>query len=659
MCGLAGFVDYSPGGHDRALSILRLMTESVAHRGPDADGYWIDDEARVALGHRRLSIIDLTETGAQPMTSRSGRYTIIYNGEIYGFLELRRELERKGVVFVGHSDTEVLLAAVDEYGFENTLERCNGMFAFALYDRQTRQILFARDRLGKKPMYIGLAGRSVLFGSELKVLRAHHDFSAPEIDRGAVSLYLRHNYIPAPYSIYSNVMKLPAGTWLAISVDTAPPSIDAVRDAVRAYWSPYEAIGTARAERIESESESLDRLENVLLTAVREHIVSDVPVGVFLSGGIDSSLIVALMQEVSATRVKTFTMGFDEQEHNEAEVAAQVAAHLNTDHTELTATSQMALGLIDRLPVIYDEPFADPSQVPTILISSLARENVTVALSGDGGDESFGGYSRYHQMITIDTLARRVPGLAFRAAERLPTAMLDMALKLGRNSFPRSLRDDVSGDRIKKLAEILKHEESDRRYLEFVTGWNSPEKIVIDGYEPMTAIAQGPVPDALGPIERMMYRDTIGYLPDDVLVKVDRASMAFGLETRSPLLDYRVVEEAWRAPRSLIMDDTTGKVALRRLLARRVPEQLLDRPKQGFGVPINDWLRGPLREWAGDMLSSRRLEHDGLFRPQSIEKRWREHTSGDRQWGPHLWTILMFNAWHDHWSGPVQRSSVT
>ena len=649
MCGIAGLINY--GGSDRNSigATLRRMTDAIAHRGPDGDGFWIDDQATVGLGHRRLAIIDLSETGAQPMASASGRYTITFNGEIYGFLQLREELQSRGIRFRGTSDTEVLLAAVETFGFEAAIRRLNGMFAFVLHDKVARKAIFVRDRLGKKPLYVGVAKGALAFGSELKSLRAHPAFARPEIDFEALTLFLRHHYIPAPYTIYSNVTKLPPGSWVAISVDSPPPSVAAIRASTQAYWRARDVAEDAQARRLSDEDEAIQNLDEALKAAVRDRLVSDVPVGAFLSGGIDSSLVAALMQECSSKPIKTYTVRFNEEKFNEADIALDVARRLKTDHSEIDATPAMALQQVDRLPEVYDEPFADPSQVPTLLVSTLARRNVTVALSGDGGDELFGGYSRYAQMMTFSAMAPKVPQIALRAVEAAPTWFLDVAFKLGRNLAPASLRAELSGDRAKKLASLLAADEFDCMYRKFLSTWDRPGELVIGGEEPESFWKNAGVPEDFSALERMMFYDTVTYLPDDVLAKVDRASMSVGLEMRAPLLDYRVVEAAWRAPRTLCLAGGIGKMALRRMLARRLPEDLIYRPKHGFSVPINDWLRGPLRGWAADLLSPARLRRDGFFRPAAIEKGWREHQSGERQWGAQMWTILMFNAWLDRW----------
>ena len=651
MCGISGFIDFEPRGRDWAGTVLTRMTDAIRHRGPDAAGYWYDPEARICLGHRRLSIIDLSPAGAQPMTSASGRYTIIFNGEIYGFRRLRVELEARGAIFRGHSDTEVLLVAVEAYGFEGTLARITGMFAFALYDNVARCVFLARDRLGKKPLYIGVSRDTIAFASELKSLRAHPAFAAPELNFGAVTLFARYNYVPAPYSIYSNIFKLSPGSWIAVPIDDRPGPVEVVMKKVTAYWSAYDIAQGGAAERFANEAEALDHLDQALKTAVQDRMVSDVPIGAFLSGGIDSSLVTALMREISGSDVKTYTIRFTEKEFNEADAAAAIAYHLQTSHTEITASPKMALDLIGRLPEVYDEPFADPSQIPTLLVSMLAREKVTVALSGDGGDELFGGYARYVRMQSFDQLSKKLPTFAIRAIEAMPIRLLDTVLKLSRRLVPHSLRGEISADRVKKLMEILRHRDFNQRYREFVSQWKAPADIVLGGYEPSTAMSPPRVPLEFGHVEHMMFLDTITYLPDDILAKVDRASMSVGLEMRAPLLDHRIVEIAWRLPRSLCLANGIGKIALRRLLARRVPEALFDRPKQGFGVPVNEWLRGPLRSWATDLLSPARLRRDGIFEAATIETHLKEHLSGDRNWGPHLWTILMFNTWSDRWRG--------
>lgn len=649
MCGIAGFINYTGDHRQASNATLELMGSALAHRGPDASGIWLAENGRVGLCHRRLSIIDLSPAGAQPMHSASGRYSIVYNGEIYGFLGLRAELEARGLKFRGQSDTEVLLEAVEAYGLEQALQCCNGMFAFALYDQLERKVIFARDRIGKKPLYIGLSDKAIAFGSELKSLRRHPSFLSPAIDRDAVALYLRYNYVPTPYSIYKNILKLPHGSWVEIAVDKPPVSLAAILASTKRYWDAFAVAERGYAHSIDCEEEALDLLDSALKTAVSERLVSDVPVGALLSSGVDSSLVSAVMQEVSTSPIKTYTIRFMEERYNEADAALQIARHLNTDHTEITAEPAVALDLIADLPDVYDEPFADPSQIPTLLVSKLARRTVTVALSGDGGDEFFGGYKRYQRMVTFERLAKMAPSFALKTAKFAPEWLLDVAAPFGRHALPLALRDEATGSRVKRLAELLQISDTDDRYLNFVSQWPNSTDVVIGGHEPPTAMSSKRIPAGLNQADRMMYRDMVSYLPDDILVKLDRASMAVGLEMRAPLLDYRFIELAWRAPRALCFSEGQGKLALRKLLARRLPDHLMTQSKRGFGIPINDWLRGPLREWAGDMLSSSRLRRDGIFRAELIETRWKEHLLHKRDWGAHLWTILMFNAWLDRW----------
>ena len=650
MCGIAGLINYTHRPREHSIANLREMANSLAHRGPDADGIWLDDDGRVGLCHRRLSIIDLSSTGAQPMQSASGRYCIVYNGEIYGFLGLRAELAASGSRFKGHSDTEVLLEAIEAYGLERALERCNGMFAFALYDKATRQVIFARDRIGKKPLYIGIAQDAVVFGSELKSLRKHPSFASPEIDRDALTLYVRHSYVPTPYSIYRNVLKLPPGTWVALSLDGQPASADALLQSVTSYWDAFDAVEQGCARRINCADEGLRLLDEMLHRAVSERIVSDVPVGVLLSGGIDSSLVTAIMQECSPSPVKSYSIRFMEKQYNEADIAAEIARHLRTDHTELTADASVAMDMVSSLPEVYDEPFAEFRKSHLCSSPNWPEEPLPSLCPETAGDEFFGGYKRYQQMLIFDRLARRTPNFALQAAKITPVWLLELMLWISRRALPPTIREEATGSRVKRLAELLQIPDQDGRYLNFLSQWSHPSEIVLGGCERPTGMSCKHVPAALGTVDRMMYRDMISYLPDDILVKMDRASMAFSLELRAPLLDYHFIELAWRMPRALCFAEGQGKPALRKLLSSRLPEKFINLPKRGFGVPINAWLRGPLRSWADDMLSPARLHRDGIFAPRPIEARWKEHLSGSRDWGPQLWTILMFNAWHDRWA---------
>lgn len=644
MCGIAGFVDFSGNAQADPSRLLNEMRDALVHRGPDAGGSIIEAEGRVGLGHRRLSIIDLSETGSQPMASASGRYVIVFNGEIYNFQTMRAELAALGVRFHGTSDTEVLLEALDRFGLSATLGRANGMFAFALFDRAKRQIAFARDRLGKKPLYIGLSEGSLAFGSELKALRRHPHFAKPEIDRQAAAHFARLGYIPAPWSIYQNVAKLPPASYVVLSVDGQPPELNAIEAGTRSYWSMYSVAENGRAERFENETEALDALEQRLGTAIEQRLISDVPVGAFLSGGVDSSLVCAMMQDRMTGRAKTYTVGFAEGEFDETADAAELAAHVGTQHTELPIDPGAALDCVAEMQHIFDEPFADPSQIPSLLISRLIRSEVTVAISGDGGDEFFGGYKRYPRMLSMERLAQRLPGGLRRAAGAMPFWLLDAGVGAGRKFLREGPASEISSDRADKVLGVISKSDFRHRYEHFSSQW-VPQK----GSSP-SPFTSADVPPGLNELEQMMFLDAVCYLPDDVLAKVDRTSMAASLEVRSPLLDYELITTAWQMPDSLRMSkDGTGKVALRRLLARYVPQRMIDRPKRGFGVPLNDWLRGPLRDLAEDHLSSARQEALGFFDSRDVGRRWTEHLSGRRNWGFHLWSCITFSMWHRHW----------
>jgi asparagine synthase (glutamine-hydrolysing) len=622
------------------------MTASLAHRGPDGDGHWLDPSGIVALGHRRLAIVDLSEGGRQPMVSHGGRFVVTYNGEIYNFLELRRELEAAGCRFTSHSDTEVMLAAFERWGVRASLSRFNGMFALAVWDAQERLLTLARDRLGKKPLYYGRFGRTLLFGSELKALLAVPGFN-PTVDRRALTQYMRHNYVPAPASIYREVRKLPAGS--TAELDCAG---DQLREpVVTSYWDSGRVLLDSRGSRAGiSEADALAEFERLMLDAVRIRMIADVPLGAFLSGGLDSSLVVALMQRLSDSPVQTFTIGFHEDGYDEARHAKAVAGHLGTDHVEVYLSGRDALDVIPRLPVIYDEPFADSSQIPTWLVSAVARRQVTVALSGDGGDEGFLGYNRY---VWARDLWRRVyalpPGLrrlAARSALGLTAGTWDAIGRPLQWIVPALRGQGAIGDRVHKLAGLLAIEDPRALYLRLISHWQDPAAVVLGGHESETVVARSlPGRDIDEFVEEMARLDVATYLPDDILVKVDRASMSVSLETRAPLLDYRVIEFAASLPYDLRMRGRTGKWLLRRLLYKHVPRAMVDRPKTGFGIPLDKWLRGPLRSWAEDLLSESRLRGDGYFAPEPIRAMWTEHASGARQWQYPLWDVLMFQAW--------------
>lgn len=650
MCGLAGFVggDWS-SGQERVQAVLRRMAGRITHRGPDATGLWVDGEPRVALGHNRLAILDLSAAGHQPMLSPGGRYVIVYNGEVYNHNELRHRLIRESVPinWRGHSDTETLLAAIEAWGIRTALERTVGMFAFALWDRQTRQLTLARDRLGEKPLYYGWQGegseRVFLFGSELKALAAHPAFRR-DIDRQALTLYMRHSYVPAPHSIYTGIAKLLPGAFLTLSPGSKEASVER-------YWSGGEvAKEGARAQRQGSAEDYVDRLEGLLADAVRQQMISDVPLGAFLSGGVDSSTIAALMQAQSGLPVRTFSIGFHEEAYNEAEHAKAVARHLGTDHTELYVTADEAMSVVPHLPAIYDEPFADSSQIPTFLVSRLARRHVTVSLSGDAGDELFAGYNRYKMTAAHWRRLARIPrplraGFARGMASLSPGSWDRIASALA-PVLPASSRMRLPGEKIIKAAGVLPSRTAGELYETLVSIWTDPAAVLVGGGEPAAGGAASDVDlSGLSDIERMMALDMLTYLPDDILAKVDRAAMSVSLETRVPFLDHRVVEHAWAMPLDMKLRDGETKWALRQVLYRHVPRALIERPKMGFGVPIDDWLRGPLKAWAEDLLDEDRLRREGYFDPQPIRHAWAEHQSGRANRQHQLWAVLMFQAW--------------
>lgn len=645
MCGITGFWQ-TPGDNGVVLTVLaQRMSDQLAHRGPDDSGEWSDPDAGVALGFRRLAIVDLSPLGHQPMRSASSRYEIIFNGEVYNFAALREELTGLGHGFRGGSDTEVILAAVEEWGLADAVTRFVGMFAIALWDRERRELHLVRDRLGIKPLYYGWQGGAFLFGSELKALAAHPAFSG-EIDRDALTLYMRFAYVPEPFSIYRNIYKLPPGTVLTLRRHddrSARP---------RPFWSALEAAERGQdAPFSGSDAEAVARLDTLLREAVALRMVADVPLGAFLSGGIDSSTVVALMQAQSDRPVKTFTIGFAASGFNEADHAAVVAAHLGTDHTELTVTPQVAQAVIPRLPTIYDEPFADSSQIPTFLVSELARQRVTVSLSGDGGDELFGGYNRYQWGAGIWKRIGWAPAparsLSARAVKTVSPETWDATYARVESLLPARLRQRTPGYKVHKLADALGATSPANLYLALVSQWRQPEAIVVGGREPRSLLLDAAAwPDLPGFVERMMYLDLVTYLPGDILTKVDRASMAVSLEARVPLLDHRVVEFAATLPLSLKVRDGRGKWILRQVLNQYVPASMMERPKMGFGVPIDSWLRGPLREWAEDLLDPRQMRSDGYLNPEPIQQKWREHLDGARNWQDPLWCALQFQAWH-------------
>ena len=645
MCGIAGFVDGSAGRSSDLDVVAGKMTGSLRHRGPDDAGIWSDAEAGVALGHRRLSVVDLSAAGHQPMLSRDGRYAITYNGEVYGYAALRAELEARGVSFTGHCDTEVLVEAIATYGLEATVPRLIGMFAFAVWDRKERTLKLVRDRLGIKPLYWGQFGSLFFFGSELKALRAHPGWT-PKIDRGAVAQFLRHSEIPAPRTIYEGVSKLAPGTILTLPWHGKP--------SIAAYWSAREIARKGVANRIEgSDKELTDRLETLLADAVRLRMIADVPLGALLSGGVDSSTVVALMKAVNAGPVKTFTVGFDLPGYDESAHAETIARHLGTEHHTLTVTPQQALDVMPRLPEWYDEPFADSSQIPTYLISAMTRQHVTVALSGDGGDELFAGYSRYQAADRYAGGVHRWPRPLRKAFGAAITALSPQRWDNLAPYLPARLRVPQFGDKLYKLANLMRANGADDSYRSIITHWQ-PAELMPDTAEPDAIWADRSVNDDFPDlVERMQFFDLAGYLPDDILTKLDRASMAVALEARVPLLDHRVVEFAWSLPRRAKLREGTSKWLLRQVLYRYVPPALIERPKMGFAIPLAEWLRGPLRGWAEDLLDERRLRETGLVNTRRVRALWQEHLGGRGNYQHLLWDILMLEAWRARWDKAV------
>lgn len=646
MCGFAGFF----GGNRRqqqSSNLLLEMGKVISHRGPDDEGIFYDANVGLGFVHRRLSITDLSAAGHQPMTSYDDRYVIVFNGEIYNHDHLRNELNGciDSIGWRGHSDTETLLACFVSWGIEETVKKCIGMFAFAVWDKHFHELTLVRDRAGEKPLYYGWQGQGdsavFLFGSELKALRVHPRFDGT-VDRGALTLYLRHNYIPAPYSIYKNIKKLTPGCSIKISLDKPVPK-------ETSYWSMADSVlnglknpytGTAK--------EAIDDLEHNLTSAISMQMIADVPLGAFLSGGVDSSLIVALMQNQSSRPVKTFTIGFEEESHNEATYAKAVAQHIGTDHTELYINPQDAMDVVPLLPTLYDEPFSDPSQIPTYLLSKLTRQQVTVSLSGDAGDELFGGYSRYaftnnmYKKIALAPLPlRRI--LSKLIYQIPPSQWNDFCSRLPGFSATKS---NNIGVKLYKGAQVLQFQRLEQLYLYFMSHWHNPDDVVINGIIPENNFLTLPGDlESLGSIERMMYYDTVSYLPDDILVKVDRAAMGASLETRVPLLDHRIIEFAWQLPLSFKVNNGVNKWILRQVLNRHVPAELIDRPKKGFGVPIDQWLRGGMRDWAEYLLNEKTMSEQGYFNPKFIREKWDSHLAGDRDWQNPLWDVLMFQAW--------------
>ncbi len=626
MCGLTGFWKVPGDAEEAMISMGAAMSRSLLHRGPDDDGLWVDPAAGIALASRRLAILDLSPAGHMPMVSHCGRYVIAYNGEIYNFQDIRRELEGRGRKFVSNSDTEVLLDACAEWGVRDTLRRCNGMFAFALWDRKERKLTLARDRMGVKPLFYGWTGNALLFGSELKALRAYSGFAA-RLDRSSLALYLRLGYIPAPHCIYENVRKLLPGHYVTMS---SPQD----RASSTPYWSARDVVeGQLDGRPAPDIHEAADELEVLLRDSVRLRMLADVPVGAFLSGGIDSSLVVSMMQAQTTSTVKTFTIGFEEATHNEASYAKRVSQHLGTDHTELFVSSEAALQTIPLMSAIYDEPFADPSEIPTFLVSKLARESVTVSLSGDGGDELFGGYEEYI-----------LGAKRWKLLQAVPTPVRSM-VEMGVRGM-----ELLGNRRFRNVQDLLQVKTPEGMHRYHVSQWMRPAELVPQSSEHLTPFTDASLwADKMNDTERMMYLDLVTYLPEDILTKLDRASMAVSLEAREPLLDYRIIEYAWQLPLEYKINQGKGKRLLRLILNRYVPTELFERPKMGFGFPLRQWLRGPLRTWVEDLLDPAEMRRKGIFDPVPVRQAWQDHLNGTKNRAHELWGILMFQAWQQEW----------
>jgi len=655
MCGITGI--FGNLRKEEFDSSIHEMSATLNHRGPDDAGTWINEENGVAFGHQRLSIIDLSSAGHQPMVSHCGRFTTVFNGEIYNHLQLRDKLNTSAnkQSWKGHSDTETLVTAFSQWGIEKTLQQLVGMFAIAVWDFKEKRLFLIRDRFGEKPLYYGWSNGVFLFGSELKALQKYKRFSN-QIDRGALSLYMKYMYVPTPYSIFRDIYKLEPGCILQIDKGTKPPTLPLFapfRDQginIAQWYSISNMAQAGQKNLITDQNDAVDLIEKTLLESVRSQLISDVPLGAFLSGGIDSSVITALMQKVCKDPVKTFTIGFEESSFNEAIYAKEVSRHLGTEHHELYVTSSDAFKVIPHLPTLYDEPFADSSQIPTYLVSKLARESVTVSLSGDAGDELFGGYNRYLWGSRVWNKVRWMPLIV---RQTLGVAINKISVNtwdsIG-NSLPNSSRVSLMGDKAHRMAHRLKNVKSlDDVYHSIVTeGYKEDGLVVNDKAALITKLDNNDIVSGIVDSEhRMMLLDSLTYLPDDILTKVDRAAMGVSLETRIPFLDYRVAELAWRLPLDTKINNGETKWPIRQVLYKYVPKVLIERPKAGFAIPVGQWIRGPLREWAADLLNEERIRREGYFNPELVQQLWQQHLSGKYDWTPRLWAILMFQAWLD------------
>jgi len=652
MCGVTGcFVGSDTTNKEVIFSWVKQAAEALEHRGPDDSGVWTDHRLGLGLGHRRLSIIDISPRGHQPMISKDERFVITYNGEVYNFPEMRKDLLANSVSFTGGSDTEVVLEGIVKWGLLATLQRADGMFALALWDRKQNHLYLARDRFGQKPLYYGWANNTFIFGSTLNALRQFPDFSA-DIDQNSLSLLLRHSNIPAPYTIYQNCWKLLPGTILTVTPESVrqhniPPP--------KEYWSIEKSAASVnrRSSKLCKE-EALENLKDTLQHSIKNCMLSDVPLGAFLSGGIDSSIVAAIMQEQSNHQVQTFSIGFSESAYDEAHYAKRVAEHLGTDHTELYITAREAQEVIPDLPIIYDEPFADSSQIPTYLVSKLAREQVTVCLSGDGGDELFGGYNRYtwsrNLQLIINTVPFPIRSVIARFFRAVPPQYWDILFaNIAKLSLSKG-HITLAGDKLHKLSEIIEAPNKQEMYLRLISQWKNPGAVLRGTHEYQTRVSDWNNWPAMEQFtDQIMLLDTLFYLPNDILVKLDRASMSVGLEARVPLLSHTVFEFAWSLPKRLKINDNVGKWILRELLKHYVPQALVERPKMGFGAPIGNWLRGNLRNWAEDLFNLDSPIHDLYFKPEIVQHVWKDHLSGHRNHQHILWPLLMFQAWHSQY----------
>lgn len=660
MCGITGIFSSSlrlKSGHIE--TEVRTMLAALAHRGPDDEGIWCDTDLPLALGHRRLAILDLSPTGHQPMVSASGRFVTVFNGEVYNFKELSRELLERGHSFRGTSDTEVILAAFEEWGILEAVKRFNGMFAIAVWDVREHALSLIRDRLGVKPLYYGWNRDSFLFASELKALKRSSGCSLV-VEREALSLFMRSNYIPAPWSIYEGIYKLLPGTIITIpesALHAKPAEFSQFADSAAktcptTFWSlaGVAKLGIAARNTPKPDEDYLEELHGLLRDSIRLRMIADVPLGAFLSGGIDSSLVVSLMQHQSTRPVKTFTIGVYDQKHDESQFARDVAKHLGTEHTELFVTPEIALQTIPKLPTLFDEPFSDSSQIPTFLVSQLTKAHVTVSLSGDGGDEFFAGYEQRYRYAA--DLWRRLSWLPANMRWALGNTLSlasestwDALALRAKALVPERLLPSLIGRKIHKFSRLLANLSPDNLYSEMLAQWD-PSEIVIRGHTPpclLTSPNLCPILDTF--LDRMMFIDQSLYLPDDIMVKVDRASMGVSLEAREPLLDYRIIEASWKLPLHLKSDSKSSKIALRRILSMYLPTSLFERPKRGFSIPIDSWLRGPLREWAAELLNFQEIQSQGFLQPEAIRTKWQQHLAGTHSWHYLLWNVLMFQAW--------------